>query len=76
MINARNKSAKFKDDAAIIAVVLILFYMAGWMLCVSLNRDQCHSAGADYHSTSFIAPFAGTCVVSSIEVPAELVGIE
>ena len=76
MINTRSKAEKLNDDAAIIAVVLILFYLAGWMLCVSLNRDQCHSSGADYSSTSLIFPFSGKCKVSGIEVDAESIGRE
>jgi hypothetical protein len=65
------KERELMADSALVGCLMLCVYAALWILASGITRDHCESFGLEYGGTDMT--FAGTCVVSSIKVPAELV---
>ena len=70
-------TSRGKDDFVsfgLVAMILLCVYAFSWILLSSINRDYCETFQLEYAVTDW--SFNGTCIVSGVEIPAELIGRE
>lgn len=52
-------------------LLALIIYSFLWLLMAAINRDYCDTFNLQYVSTDLT--FNGTCLVTGVEVPAELI---